>query len=89
MATDRPFRFGLMAEKAASGTEWRELATKTEDLGYDVLVMPDHYGDPLGVIPALSVAAAHTTSLRAGSLVSPTTFVTRRCWPRTWQPSTF
>lgn len=69
MATHRPFRFGLMAEKAASAAEWRDLVTKTEDLGYDVLVMPDHYGDQLGLIPALSVAAAHTTNLRVGSLV--------------------
>lgn len=58
-----------MGAKANSGTEWRELATKTEDLGYDVLVMPDHYGNQLGVIPALAAAASVTTNLRVGSLV--------------------
>ena len=58
-----------MGAKAASGAEWRELATKTEDLGYDVLVMPDHYGNQLGVIPALAAAATVTTNLRVGSLV--------------------
>ncbi|MEM7094494.1 MAG: TIGR03621 family F420-dependent LLM class oxidoreductase [Actinomycetota bacterium] len=69
MAHPRPFRFGLMAEKAASGSEWTELATKAEDLGYSSLLMPDHFGNQLGPIPALTAAAAATTDLRVGTLV--------------------
>ena len=69
MAHPRPFRFGLMAAKASSGADWVATARKAEDLGYSALLMPDHYGDQLGVIPALTAAAAATTNLRVGSLV--------------------
>ena len=69
MAHPRPFRFAVMASKADSSTEWTELVKKTEDLGYSALLMPDHYGDQFGVIPALAAAAAVTTELRVGSLV--------------------
>ena len=58
-----------MAAKASSSTEWTETAKKAEDLGYSSLLMPDHFGDQLGVIPALAAAAAVTTELRIGSLV--------------------
>jgi probable F420-dependent oxidoreductase len=63
------FRFGLMAAKASSGADWVATARKAEELGYSALLMPDHYGDQLGVIPALTAAAAATTNLRVGSLV--------------------
>ncbi|MDA2959438.1 MAG: TIGR03621 family F420-dependent LLM class oxidoreductase [Actinomycetota bacterium] len=69
MAHPRPFRFGLMAAKASSGADWVATARKAEELGYSDLLMPDHYGDQLGVIPALTAAAAATTNLRVGSLV--------------------
>ena len=69
MAHPRLFRFGLMAAKASSGADWVATARKAEELGYSALLMPDHYGDQLGVIPALTAAAAATTSLRVGSLV--------------------
>ena len=58
-----------MASKATSATEWRDLVKKAEDLGYSVLLMPDHCGDQLGVIPALATAAAISDTLRIGSLV--------------------
>ena len=69
MSHPRPFRFGLMAARASSATKWTEIARKAEGLGYSTLLMPDHYGDQLGVIPALTAAAAVTTRLRVGSLV--------------------
>lgn len=69
MTNPRPFRFAVMAEKAASSTDWIDVARKVEGLGYSTLLMPDHYGDQLGVIPALATAAAVTTDLRVGSLV--------------------
>ncbi len=58
-----------MAARARSGTEWTETARKAEDLGYSTLLMPDHFGDQLSPIPALTAAAAVTESLRVGALV--------------------
>ncbi|MGY9074060.1 MAG: TIGR03621 family F420-dependent LLM class oxidoreductase [Acidimicrobiales bacterium] len=69
MSHARPFRFGVMASKASSGTEWAEISRKAESLGYATLVMPDHFGDQLAPTPALSIAAANTTTLRVGTLV--------------------
>ncbi|MEM9038868.1 MAG: LLM class flavin-dependent oxidoreductase, partial [Actinomycetota bacterium] len=64
MAHPRPFRFGVMAAKAASRTEWIDTARTAEDLGYSTLLMPDHFGDQLAPIAALSTAAAVTEQLR-------------------------
>ena len=69
MTHARPFRFGVLASKARSSAEWRDTARKAEDLGYSTLVMPDHFGDQLAPIAALSTAAAVTTTLRVGTLV--------------------
>jgi len=69
MTHPRPFRFGVMAAKATSGSEWSETAKKAEDLGYSALLMPDHFGDQLSPVPALATAAAVTTDLRIGTLV--------------------
>jgi len=40
-----------------------------EAAGYSTLLMPDHFGDQLAPLPALTAAAAATTTLRIGSLV--------------------
>lgn len=69
MTQPRPFRFGVMAAKASSSSEWMETARKAEELGYSALLMPDHFGDQLSPVPALSVAAAATQTLRVGTLV--------------------
>ncbi len=69
MSHPRPFRFGVMASKAASSSEWRETAKKAESLGYSTLLMPDHFGNQLSPVPALAVAATATESLRVGTLV--------------------
>ena len=69
MSHPRPFRFGVMAQKASTGAQWTEIAKKTEDLGYSSLLMPDHFGEQLAPVPALAVAAAATSSLRVGTLV--------------------
>ena len=65
----KPFRFGVQVTSAGSGKEWRDKARKVEDLGYSTLFMPDHFGQELAPMPAIAMAAAHTTSLRIGSLV--------------------
>jgi probable F420-dependent oxidoreductase len=65
----KPFRFGVQVSKGTSLSDWREKARKLEDLGYSTLFMPDHFGGELAPLPAIAMAAAHTTTLRIGSLV--------------------
>jgi probable F420-dependent oxidoreductase len=65
----KPFRFGVQMSTVGSGSEWRDKARKLEDLGYSTLFMPDHFGEELAPLPAIAMAAAHTTTLRIGSLV--------------------
>jgi len=65
----RPFRFGVQVSQVDSASGWRDKARKLEDLGYSTLFMPDHFGEELAPLPAIAMAAAHTTTLRVGSLV--------------------
>ena len=67
--TPRPFRFGVQTSKASSRKEWVDLARRAEANGYDVLTMPDHFGDQLAPVPALMTAADATERLRVGALV--------------------
>ncbi|MEP7204059.1 MAG: TIGR03621 family F420-dependent LLM class oxidoreductase [Ilumatobacteraceae bacterium] len=69
MTSDRPFRFGVQATKAADARAWAALARATETLGYSTLTMPDHFDDQLAAVPALMAAAAATETLRVGALV--------------------
>lgn len=64
-----PFRFGVMASAARSPEDWVRTARRAEELGYDVLLVPDHLGSQLSPIPALTAAAVATTRLRVGSFV--------------------
>lgn len=66
----RPFRFGVQVSDAQSADDWRDKARRIEDLGYSTLTMPDHFVDTrLAPLPAMAMAAAHTTTLTVGSLV--------------------
>jgi probable F420-dependent oxidoreductase len=67
--SSRPFRFGVQVSGPADAAAWVEQARKVEDLGYSTITMPDHFTDQLAPLPALSTAAAVTTSLRIGALV--------------------
>lgn len=69
MATQKPFRFGLAAVQGSSRTAWRDKAHKIEDLGYDVLLLPDHMYMDLAPTAALAAAAEATQTLRIGSFV--------------------
>jgi probable F420-dependent oxidoreductase len=63
------FRFGVQVSGEA-GVDWRDQAGRIEDLGYSTLYMPDHFIDTrLAPMPAMAIAAAHTTTLRVGALV--------------------
>jgi probable F420-dependent oxidoreductase len=65
----KPFRFGVQISQVESAAAWRDKARKLEDLGYSTLFMPDHFGNELAPLPAIAMAAAHSTTLRIGSLV--------------------
>lgn len=64
-----PFRFGVQLDRAESGSAWRSLVRKIEDLGYSSVLLPDHFGDQFAPMVALAVAAEATTTLRVGTLV--------------------
>jgi probable F420-dependent oxidoreductase len=68
-AVPRAFRFAVTARWSGSGSRWRDVARRAEDLGYDVLLVTDHMGTQLAPIPALMAAADATTRLRVGSFV--------------------
>jgi probable F420-dependent oxidoreductase len=69
MAHPRPFRFGVQLSRPWPGRTWTETARAVEDLGYSSLLVPDHFGDQLAPVPALTAAAGATTTLRVGALV--------------------
>lgn len=65
----RPFRFSVQHHAASDGKAWRDLARKTEDLGYTTLYLPDHFGDQWSPTIAMAIAAEVTQNLRVGALV--------------------
>src|SRR5262249_46320282 len=68
----RPFRFAIqsgMADSLHHPGIWTDNARMVEDLGYSVLLVPDHYLPMVSPIPAMMAAAAVTTPLRVGTLV--------------------
>lgn len=64
----RPFRFGVSLLTPASAAEWRTKCRRAEELGYDVLLVPDHLGMP-APFPALVAAAGATERLGLGTFV--------------------
>ena len=65
----RPFRFGVSLWTAASAAEWRAKARRAEELGYDVILVPDHVADLLPPLTALMAAADATERVHLGTLV--------------------
>lgn len=71
---DRNFRFGVVGESISTGAELAGTARRAEDLGYDALVLRDHFvtepfGDQLAPMVALASAASVTGTLRLGTMV--------------------
>ncbi|MFD9896099.1 TIGR03621 family F420-dependent LLM class oxidoreductase [Amycolatopsis sp. NPDC059027] len=64
----RPFRFGVNMAICESRAKWRDKARRAEDLGYDVIQVPDHLGLP-APFPALAAAAEVTATARLGTYV--------------------
>ncbi len=65
----RPFRFGVSIRGAESADAWWATARRAEELGFDILLMPDHFGSHFSPIAALTAAAVATTRLRVGTYV--------------------
>ncbi|MFF9671428.1 LLM class F420-dependent oxidoreductase [Streptomyces eurythermus] len=64
----RPFRFGVNLLDPAPAGEWRAKCRRAEELGYDVILVPDHLGMP-APFPALVAAAQATERPRVGTFV--------------------
>jgi alkanesulfonate monooxygenase SsuD/methylene tetrahydromethanopterin reductase-like flavin-dependent oxidoreductase (luciferase family) len=58
------FRFGVSAFSAPDAQ-----ARRAQELGFDVLVVPDHLDESFAPIAALASAAAATSTLRLGTYV--------------------
>ena len=70
----RPFRFGVLCEQMDTQHAWVTKARQIEDVGYNTLLIRDHFisepfGDQFAPIAALMAAADATTTLRVGNLV--------------------
>ncbi|WP_067891877.1 TIGR03621 family F420-dependent LLM class oxidoreductase [Actinomadura chibensis] len=71
---NRNFRFGVVGESIRSGAGLADTARRAEELGYDVLVLRDHFvaepfGEQLAPMVALASAASATSTLRLGTMV--------------------
>jgi probable F420-dependent oxidoreductase len=64
-----PFRFCVATGGVTTAAEWRELARKVEDSGYDLLTITDHIHQEMAPFTALATAGAVTTTLRLGTYV--------------------
>jgi probable F420-dependent oxidoreductase len=64
----KDFRFGLGLYDARSLAKVQDTARRAEELGYDVVHVPDHLGAP-APFPVLMSAAAATSRVRLGTFV--------------------
>lgn len=51
------------------GMTWAESARAVQDMGYETLFLPDHFGEQLSPIAAMTAAVAATSRLSVGTLV--------------------
>jgi probable F420-dependent oxidoreductase len=64
----RPFRFGVNLLGVGDRAQWLAKCVTAEQLGYDVILVPDHLGMP-APFPALVAAAGVTERPRLGTFV--------------------
>ncbi|MFG2124815.1 LLM class F420-dependent oxidoreductase [Streptomyces sp. NPDC048710] len=64
----RAFRFGVSLLTPSPAAEWRSRCRRAEELGYDVILVPDHLG-MVAPFPALVAAAEATVRPRLGTFV--------------------
>lgn len=65
----RPFRFAVQFHSAATSERWIADARRAEELGYDVVCIPDHVGTQLAPFAALTAVAAATSRIGVGTFV--------------------
>jgi len=63
------FKFGVSLRAVESRDQWAAKCRRAEEIGYDVITVPDHLGDRPSPFPALAVAATVTERPRVGPLV--------------------
>ena len=63
---NKNFRFGLYADISPVRREWVEKARKTENLGFDTLIVGEHTVVPMSPFLAMLAAAEATKHLRVG-----------------------
>lgn len=69
------FKFGVSFREIGSRDAWIAKCRRAEELGYDVITVPDHLGTGrFAPFPALAMAAAVTERPRLGTLVSNVPF---------------
>lgn len=69
------FKFGVSLFRPGGRSEWIAKCRRAEELGYDVITVPDHLGTGrLAPFPVLAMAAAVTERPRLGTLVSNVPF---------------
>ncbi|GLY33853.1 TIGR03621 family F420-dependent LLM class oxidoreductase [Kineosporia sp. NBRC 101731] len=66
-------RFGLNLTRLEERASWIAKCRRVEDLGYDVITVPDHLGMP-SPFPACLLTAEVTQRVRVGTFVSNTAF---------------
>lgn len=64
----RPFRFGVNMLSAVDRQSWTAKCRRAEQLGYDVILVPDHLGNP-APFPSVVAAAEATKSCKVGTFV--------------------
>jgi probable F420-dependent oxidoreductase len=64
----KDFRFGVSLRVAESQVQVADTARRAEDLGYDVVHVPDHLGAP-APFPTLTAVASATETVRVGTFV--------------------
>jgi probable F420-dependent oxidoreductase len=69
MENERRFRFGAVFTNSYEAVQWADTARRLEDVGFDTLLVADHYDNPMACGPLIMAAACATTTLRVGSYV--------------------
>ena len=69
----KPFRFGVQISSLKPG-KWVKKARRFEELGYDTLFCPDHFGGQWDPTALLASVAAVTERIRIGTLVHAVDF---------------
>ena len=69
MPASRKIRFGVAVAFPDNIQQWRDLARKVEDLGYDVLLVADHLSRQWSPLLALLAAAEATNRIHVGTQV--------------------